>query len=531
LTAAFRSVTMFFLALLHLYLLPAAFWPFGSGARAQTKPAPSTATMIFGFLALVGTLVGASIGAKHFVDYQTAESDASAHPITLVLGPLSYIVSQYEAALKAIGFPVETYVPTTGLAETDDFVTKFYALFLKGIHEKFVENVPKPAGVEGALTDGQAEFQLLKHTALVAALAIVCSWTVMALDHISSDKGVLNPVRKFADGALSVLTAASSLLGSVLLTALYTFDAFFLFSAGHLVMFNYPWVFRLAGVVMAAAALGYVYWIGTFSKSLWEMHTFGLTIACAISLNSVLFYVVCESADAQLRDISGSCWKLRGDAGWSDNFNVLLWEPSFVLFLMFLKSFVHASAALGSSLSDRIDGGPDTYFKGGVANLYQVKAAMFDSFDVIVRALPIALLYSGVAATDEKSPAVSMVNLIDDYYRSNIVATVLAILATVFSWVFAAFVFVISTVKTLRDLLLTDPELTMFVAILYVSTKIAFGSDNEDRYNPLGDITKYFNTAVATVQEAVPVLSAKKDKSAASPKAAAAPRAGSAKRK
>jgi len=254
--------------------------------------------------------------------------------------------------------------------------------------------------------------------------------------------------------------------------------------------------------------------------------------SCAISLNSVLFYVVCESADAQLRDISGSCWKLRGDAGWSDNFNVLLWEPSFVLFLMFLKSFVHASAALGSSLSDRIDGGPDTYFKGGVANLYQVKAAMFDSFDVIVRALPIALLFSGVAAkTAEKSPAVSMVNLIDDYYRSNIVATVLAILATVFSWVFAVFVFVISTVKTLRDLLLTDPELTMFVAILYVSTKIAFGSDNEDRYNPLGDITKYFNTAVATVQEAVPVLSAKKDKSAASPKAAAAPRAGSAKRK
>jgi len=461
------------------------------------------------------------------------EHDASNHPVTGVLGVLFWLVQRFEAGLAAIGFPVaQPHSETAGLKDADEFVSKFYNLFLDGVYQHAKKSIPKPNGFEGDMTDAKFEYQFLVHAALLAALAVGATWTVMALDWITADKQVLNPVRKFADGALSVITAACSLAGAVVVTAIYTFDAFFLFSCGYLVMFNYPWVFRVAGVAMAAGALGYVYWIGTFSKSLWEMHTFGLTIACAISLNSVLFYVVCESADAQLRDISGSCWKLRGDAGWSDNFNVLLWEPSFVLFLMFLKSFVHASAALGSSLSDRIDGGPDTYFKGGVANLYQVKAAMFDSFDVIVRALPIALLFSGVAAkTAEKSPAVSMVNLIDDYYRSNIVATVLAILATVFSWVFAVFVFVISTVKTLRDLLLTDPELTMFVAILYVSTKIAFGSDNEDRYNPLGDITKYFNTAVATVQEAVPVLSAKKDKSAASPKAAAAPRAGSAKRK
>lgn len=81
----------------------------------------------------------------------------------------------------------------------------------------------------------------------------------------------------------------------------------------------------------------------------------------------------------------------------------------------------------------------------------------------------------------------------------------------------------LTTVTTLRELVLTNPELTMFVAILYVSTKVAFGSDNEDRYNPLGDMTKYFNSAVATVQDVVPVLSAKKDKAAASPKAGGAP--------
>ena len=46
-------------------------------------------------------------------------------------------------------------------------------------------------------------------------LAIAATWTVMALDWITADKQVLNPVRKFADGALSVITAACSLAGAV----------------------------------------------------------------------------------------------------------------------------------------------------------------------------------------------------------------------------------------------------------------------------------------------------------------------------
>jgi len=293
-------------------------------------------------------------------------------------------------------------------------------------------------------------------------------------------------------------------------------------------MFNYPWVFRVAGVAMAAGALGYVYWIGTFSKSLWEMHTFGLTIACAMALNSLLFYVVCEPSDVN-GSVTGDCWKVR-DAGWQDNFNPLNWEPSFVLFLVFLRSFMHATAALGSSLSDRIDGGPETYFKHGVANLYQVKAAMFDSFDVLVRLVPLAMLFSGVKlGTAAASPAVKFVTLCDNFWKTNIVVAVLAIVTTVLAWIGAVFWFVLSAITTARELLLTDFELTLLVGILYVSTKIAFGSDNEDRYNPLGDITKYFNTAVATVSEAVPVLSAKK--AAPSPKAAPAARAGSAKRK
>jgi len=511
------------MVLLHFFLVPQAFWPFGAGARAQTKPAPSTGTLIFGFIGLVASFVGASIGARHFVNGTTSS-------VVGVLEPLAWLVSKYESLLKAIGFPQEpAYDARAGLSETTEFIKSVNGLFLSGIHDKFVQQMPKPAGFSGEWTADSAEFALAKHTALVAALAIFASWAVIVLDKISADKGVLNPVRKFVDGALSVLTAACSLAGAVVLTAIYTFDALFLFSAGHLVLFNYPVLFRIAGVAMAAGAVGYVYWIGTFSKSFWEMHTFGLTLACAMTFNVLAFYVVCDS---QGSSISGSCYNVRNAAGWGDNWNPLNWEPSWVLFLVYLRTFMHATAALGNSLCDRIDGGPDVYFKQGVANVYQVKTAMYDSFDVIFRLVPLALLYQGVAAgTSSDSPAVKMVNLIDEYFRTNIVLGLLAIIGTVFAWVAAAVVFFLTTVTTLRELVLTNPELTMFVAIMYVSTKVAFGSDNEDRYNPLGDMTKYFNSAVATVQDVVPVLSAKKDKAAASPKAGGAPRAGSAKRK
>jgi hypothetical protein len=99
----------------------------------------------------------------------------------------------------------------------------------------------------------------------------------------------------------------------------------------------------------------------------------------------------------------------------------------------------------------------------------------------------------------------------------------------VFTFVKNVWDFLGATVVLARDLLLNNPTRSLTILFLWATTQIAFGSDGEDRYNPIGDIKKYLSNAVTTVQENIPVLSAKKEKPAASPKAA--PRAGSAKRK
>jgi len=638
--------------IIHLFLQPQAYWPFGPGARAQTKPAPSSGTMIFGICAVLACLVGASIGVRHFLEMNkngaeavlTADKrlepdaqnwykpmkngtetlyGATSEPgvaIVSQLGLLDSFLEYYAKGMTNIGFTTAKHNPYENIGGVLNFVQAFYFTVLDWVYDKFVDFMPSLSVTSTAVSwiparfpllfsatrvqttvtttvheethPYVAEYKFLFEAATISAIAIVTTWFIVVLDKINADKGQLNPLRKLADGFLSVSTAALSLVGAVLLTGVYTFDAISWFSAGYHVLFNYPIVFRVLGLLMTTVSLFYFAWIVNLAKSFWEMHTFGVTVACAMALNALLFNVVCEKDVniAHKASIYSHCFITRGanyndppgNAQWNDNWNVLNWEPSFVLFLFFLRSFMHATAELGNALCDRIDGGPDSYFKHGVADIHQVKTAVYNSFDVVLRIIPLGIIWHGVKKlSDERvqeavgtanaaftaceklaldawplhklynggntafdasihathcialkswwSPAVRMVKLIDDYWFNSFKMNFLALVATLALWVWRAIEFVVDTVSLARDLLVTNVELTFLVLVLYASTRVAFGADGEGRYNPIGDIKKYLNNAVTTVQENIPVLSAKKEKPAASPKAA--PRAGSAKRK
>jgi len=536
---------------IHLLIAPLTYWPFGPGVRAQTKPAASSGTMIFGILAFIACIVGASIGTHYFLelngksrfyDFQVeqprnaADADANAVGKYVIdaMGPINATLSMFNTFMKNNFNVVET--DSRNITPALLAVDAVYNSTLSSVFLRFNESMPSlnfvstgskwiPEklfslfrsslnGNSPATTPSQTSsvYLLITEVASIAMVAVLTSWIIITLHNITSDKGRLNQVRRAADNFMSVTTAALSLTGTVLLAAIYTFDAVFIFSAGYYA-FSYPLIFRIFGLVLVAVSLFYFAWLVDFFKALSEMHTLSLTFACTMALNVLVFHFFDINA-VSVEALS-----------WSDNFNPFKWEPSFVLFLFFMRYFVHATSALGSSLCDRIDGGPDSYFNRGVADIHQVQTAMYDSFDVIFRMLPVIIIWR---ARQPNSGAMrDIVETIDKYYGSY--GNIEKVGSYVFTFVKNVWDFLGATVVLARDLLLNNPTRSLTILFLWATTQIAFGSDGEDRYNPIGDIKKYLSNAVTTVQENIPVLSAKKEKPAASPKAA--PRAGSAKRK
>ena len=388
-----------------------------------------------------------------------------------------------------------------------------------------------------ASTEAVAEFQILGSIAMIAGLTLVTSWLIMLFDAIEADKGMLNWARKGLDHALSLCTAAGSLTGGLLLTAIYTFDALALFSAGHLVLFNYPYLFRIAGIILIAGAAGYAYCIGMFAKSFAEMHTLGLSLASAMFFNSLLFFVMC-TASGETSSVLGNC---HVHGSWKDNWDVTKWEPSFVVFLVFLRYFTFATSTLGLSLSDRIDGGPDFFFKRNVSAIYQVRTSVMDGLDVLFRMAPLFVL------TASSTGAEFILNT-DALWRGEVKNDAGDVMKAYGMGVTKAYDVVYANLSTIfssllklaeafitygKDLLLADYKMTLLVTLFAAATYCSFGSDSEGRHPIMPAFKEVLSVYVhhAKAHEGGEEKAASAKKAAApSPKATGA-RSGSAKRK
>ena len=496
-----------------LFLWPSTSWPFGGPvSRAPTKPTPSIATIFFGVLAAVAALCGASLGASYFVSkLNSAENQV----IVALASPFAWLVHNcYEPLFGLLGMNAPLYNDSDGLAVTVGIVKKLYGgLFLEWIYTFNTQQFSS--------SNQNAEFAIIGSIALLSGLTLVTSWLIMLFDSIESDKGMLNWVRKALDTGLSFLTAAGSLTGGLLLTAVYTFDVLALFSVGHMVLFNYPWIFKVAGLTVVGISFGYAYWVGLFVKSFAEMNTLGLSLASAMSFNSLLFFALCKGEPGAT--VHGNC---PTPAVWHDNFSIFNWEPSFIIFLAFLRFFTHATSALGLSLSDRIDGGSDFFFKKNVSAIYQVRAAVMDGLDVLLRMMPIWMLACTTGIGSE------FVRATDSLWNgeAGVKPFLNLLIVTAFS-LFHATLSVAHKFKEYATTLLLDKwPMTLFVVLLLTASYCSFGSDNKDR-TPIMPAFKEVMTTYVHHAKSHEGGSGKKaaapSTSAASPKA----RSGSAKRK